>query len=451
MSFTTSWAPNQSTISQIETYTFTAPSGAGNTYIATINGKSVTYTANSTDGLTAAAAATGLYDLLIASTIPELSEITFANPSSGVVTATAQTPGTPFANVPGTSAGLVLSTGNGLSGGISTAHTQANQSPSDVNDAQNWLRANLSTNPPALSRSLPQNGDDVVVANTSIPLLWNLDQLKAIQFNSYTRWQSFTGTIGLPENNPGGYVEWRATDFWFQGPQGSVPAGGLAMVLGFNSGSGSGPTRERYNLQSQKYTLQALAAGQATDEYGIRIRGIHTDNVIIAEGGVSVGVAMLTNETAQLNSVTVSGGAAVGIGKSVTWTTSSGGAAAALTCYGGSVVLNAAPPTTTLNGGARAAFTTDALTWTTITAQQGSTLTWLAGGTITTLTLASSCTLDKSSDARGLTITNSTIDGDTCQIIDPLNAITWTNPTTVREQVTSGPFQFTGTRTVKIV
>lgn len=448
MPVTTLWAPNQAAVAQVETYTFTAPSGIGNTYSATINGKTITY--SSVSGDTAATVATALFNLLSVSTgiAPELTEITFANPSDGVLTATASVPGTPFANITvnGVSGqGLVLSTGNGLANGIATAHTKPNYSPSDVADAQNWLRVNLSVTPPSRTRQLPQNADDIVVANTSVPMLWNLDHLATVQFGTYQRWQSFTGTIGLPENNPGGYTEWRATYLKFVGPQGSVPAGGLVMTLGYNSGSGGGPSRERYDAQSQQVTLNILAAGSAADEYGVRFLGQHTANTFTLLGGVSLGIAMLPGEKANLTSSTVDGGATIGIGAGVTWT-----AASTLTLLGGQAVLNSAPATVSASNGAQVTVTTDQLTWTTFSAQGGCVLTWLAGGTITNLTLTTGSILNKSGDVRALTITNSTIDGDSCQIIDPLNAITFTNATSVKQQVSSGPFVFTGTRTVKV-
>lgn len=436
------WSPNQAAVAQVVTYTFTAPSSVGNTYNATLNGKTVTYA--SIAGDTAALVATGLFNLLNVSSgiAAEFTEITFANPSDGTMTATAKVPGTPFANVPGTSAGLVLSTGNGLANGITTTNTTANKSPSDVNDAQNWLRVT----PPAPGvRAIPVNGDDVVASNSSIPMLWNLDQLAAVQFNTWTRWQSMTGEIGLPENNPRGYKEWRATYFKFIGPQGSVPSGGLVMILGQGS-AGSGPSRERYNVGSQKVTLTVLASGQAADEYGVRFLGVHTENSFKILGGVSLGIAMLDGETSNLSSSTVDGDSALGIGPGLTWTASS-----TLTMYGGSAILHAAPATLALNNGAQVTVAKDELTWTTITAQGGSNMVWLAGGTITNYTATTGSVLDKSNDLRALTITNSTIDGDTCQIIDPLNAITFTNATSVKQQVNSGPFIFTGTRTVRII
>lgn len=442
MATTALWAPNQAAIKQVETYTFSAPNSVGNTYIATINGKSVTY--SSVSGDTATTVATALYELLNEqdSIAAEFTEIEWANPSDGVITATAKVAGTPFANVPGTSLGLVLSTGNGLSNGISTAHTTANASPSDINDAQNWLRV---TAPAPGVRQLPQHGDDVVIANTSIPMLWNLDQLASVRFNTFTRYQTFEGTIGLPDNNPGGYTEWRATYFKITGPAGSVPAGGLQMVLGFDTGSGSGPTLERYDTQSQPTTLVILASGSAGDEYGVRWKGVHSANTFRLLGGVSLGIAMVPGEIATLSSCSMGDGSRLGLGAGVTWT-----AGSTLTMISGSAILNSAPATLTLENGARVEIATDSLTWATITARGGSSIIPVAGGTITNLTLETGSSLDKSSDSRALTITNSTIDGDSCIVNDPLNAITWTNATTVKQRVANGPFRFTGTRTVKV-
>jgi hypothetical protein len=444
MSTTTYWSPNQAAIAQVETYTFSAPIGVGNTYSATINGKTVTYT--SVSGDTAATVATALLALLSVSTsiAAEMNEITFANPSSGVLTATARVPGTPFAGVTVagvTGQGLVLSTGNGLANGIATVHTQVNQSPSDAADPLNWLRVNLSTTPPSRVRALPQSTDDVVLSATTVPILWNADALAAVAFNTLNRYQSMTGQIGLPDVNAAGYVEWRATRFKFLGPQGSVPAGGLALIVGNpNDGlSGSGPSLERYDLQSSQYTLTAL------DGNDIDIIGQHTANSFTTLGSVNLLVAANNSTKSVLSSSSVGPSSTVTIGANVVWT-----AGSTLTVNGGTVVINSAPATVSVANGGQITVTTDQLTWATFTLQGGSTATFLAGGTITTLTMTTSCTLNKSQDARPLTITNSTIDGDTCVINDPLNAITWTNATTVKQQVLSGPFLFTGSRTVKV-
>ncbi len=445
------WSPNQVAVAQVETYTFTAPNSIGNTYTATINGKTVTY--SSISGDTATTVATAMYALLTAtdSVPPELLEVSFDNPSAGVMTATANAPGTPFANVTvdGVSGqGLVLSTGNGLANGITTVHTIANKSPSDVNDPQNWLRV---TSPAPGVRQIPQNGDDEVVANTDQPMLWNLDRLDTVQRNSYQRWQSFTATIGLPENNPNGYVEWRATYYKMSGPAGSTPAGGLSMVLGFPTATGNGPTRERYDLGSQRFTLTVLGASSPQDDYGVKVLGQHTDNVINAHNGVSVGLATSPGEMSRVNTITCDGGATVGVGPGVTFSTNIFGTASTCTSTGGNLILNSPPATLTLNTGAQCTVTTDSLTFPIVSIQGGSLLSMIAGGIITSLTMTVGGSLDKSLDNRTLTITNSTIDGDSCQVRDPLNSIVWTNPTVVKQSVTSGPFVFTGSRTVRVV
>lgn len=423
---TTYWSPNQTSTAQVETATLTGAVAAGNTFSAAINGKTITYTAISGDTL--ALFATGLFNLLTVASPAEFNEITWTNPSTGVVVATAKVAGTPFANVPGTSAGLVFSTGGGFGGTLVQSHTTPNASPSDVNDAQNWLRAGV--------RALPQSTDDLVVNNSSVPLLWNLDQLVGVNLNSYTRWQSFTGTIGLPENNPLGYAEWRATYF-------KISGGSAALVVVLGAGStGSGPTRERYDTTTWQTTMTVLGMGAAADEYGVRWKGTNAANTFTIISG-SLGVAMLVGDVANLASSVIDGNAKVGIGQGVTWA-----AAQTLTMYGGTLIINSAPQTVSLNNGAQMTVTQDALTWTTITAQGGSNQVWLAGGTITTLTMSTSSNLDKSGDKRTLTITNATIDGDTCSFNDPLDAIVFSNAVTVKQQVTQGPFRFTGPKTV---
>lgn len=437
------WAPSQATIAQVETYTFTAPNAPGNTYTATENGKSVTYT--SIAGDTAASVATALFQLLNqTSNIPaEMQEIQFANPSAGVMTATAREAGTPFANVLGTTKGLVMSTGGGLTNGIATVHTQPNQSPSDVSDPLNWLRVM----PPGTPvNSLPQGDDLMVVANSSVPMRWNLDQLAGVQVSGYQRQQSMTGDIGLPVINPNGYYEWRAPYLVLSGPAG----GALQMILG--EGAGTGKTNESYNVGNQLTELTVLGGGTVNFISEVTTSGSSFSsssgssfNTINLLGGVTLNAAMNIGEVANLGNCLVGGSATLNVGAGVEWVPG-----ATLTVNGASASLGSAP-TTIVSAGGSITVVTDGLTWTSITAQLGSTLTWLSGGTIDNIVLTTNSILDKSGDARPLTIIDSTVDGNTCSINDPLNVITYTNPTTVTLQTTAGPFKFTGPRTVKVV
>ncbi len=413
----TNWIGNGQNIAQLDTVTVTAVAVAG-TLTATINGKAIVYTCVTGD--TTTTAASNWLALLSAATVPpEFAEITWANPSAGVVTATASTPGTPF---------TMAATGAGSST-LTQVHTTANSSQSDVGNGANWLRGG--------SPGLPQDTDDVVVDNSSVPLLWNLTALAAIKFNSFTRRQSFTGTIGLPENNPNGYYEYRPTYFQFTGS-----GGGTAMQVLLGQGAGGGPGRERYDVQTQKTTVTVLASGGAQDAFAIRILGTNAANVLAVQGS-SVGVAMITGEVSTIASATVDGGGTLGLGPGVTFS-------GALNVNQGICTTYVAPATCVVNNGAQLAQRGTGLTFASLIARQSSRVTWLAGGTITALTLGTGTIFDKSQDLTALTITNSTIDGDSCQILDPINTITFTNATVVNNNTSTGPFVFGPGRTLKL-
>lgn len=412
---TTFWIGNQRTTAQVDTVTIANAGAVGDTVSVIINTKVISYT-TATGDTTSTIAAALFNQLNSPSAPPEFQELTYAL-SANVITCTAAVPGTPFTMT-------VSFTG---AAAITVVVTTANQSPSDVNDPKNWLRGG--------SNSIPQNGDDVVVADSSVPLLWNLDQLALVQFLSYARWQSFTGTIGLPENNPLGYYEYRPTYFQF------TAAGTLTMQLGVGQ-SGSGPGRERYNTGTTAVVLDVFAAGGALDDFSVRWKGVNVSNVVNITGGVSVGVAMLPAETATVATVIVDSGS-VALGAGVTF-------AGTLTVNGGTAETLCAPGTTVALNGATVVVEGLGLTYNTVTARSGSRLLWLSNSGVGALILQTGAVFDKSQDVRAITVVNSTVDGDTCQVLDPYNAIIWTNATTVNNQVQNGPFTFGPGRTVKI-
>jgi hypothetical protein len=408
----TFWNPNNPNFSQVDTLTGAGTPAAGNTISATINTKSVTYTLISGDTVNTAIA--GLLALLQNASIcpPEFNQITWTSNGTNVITGTATVPGTPFV--------LTSSaTGGGMT--LTRASSAVNISQSDVNSANNWLRNG--------SPSLPQNTDDVVVSGSSVPLLWNLDKLAAVQFNTFTRWQSFTGAIGLPEVNPLGYIEYLPTYFQFSS---SAPT--LNLILGY--GSGTGPGRERYNVGAAKTDVYAIASGSALDQYNIRFLGTHASNTLRVQN-VSLGVATAVGEVANLVFASVDGGGTLVCGAGVVFTSPAG----ELIVNNGAAVISGSINTVLVQNGGQLTQLGDAQTIILITAQDSTTLTWLAGGTIANLNLWASSTFDKSQDLRPLVITNSQIEGDTCTVLDPNGVITWTNPAVVNGQVTSGPFQ----------
>jgi hypothetical protein len=418
--------------SQVDTLTVSAVA-AGGTITATMGIApflvSITYTMTGTDTTSTAAAA--ILALLSASTAPPQFADAQWTVSSNVITATASTPGTPFT--------LSASSAGGAT--MTHAITTPNSSQSDVSNPANWLRLGV--------QALPQNGDDVVLQDSTVPLLWNLSAFAGVSPNSFSRWQSFIGTVGLPLQNPNGYFEYRVTDLQFYPQPGGAssssgsPSTPLAWTLGVGQ-VGSGPTRERYNVGSQQVNLTVIAAGSPSDAYSVHFLGANPSNTLTVGGGVSVGVAMTVGQTAALASATVANGGSLSLGAGVTFS-------GQLTVDSAAAIVTCAVPTTLAQSSSSVTVQSTGLTYNSVTAKGSSRVTWLSNSNIGTLNLQTGSAFDKSKDTRPITITNSAFDGDTTQILDPWGAVTYTNPTAVANAVNSGPFVYPPGKSVKIV
>lgn len=416
---TTYWIGNAQATAQVTTYTVTAVAASG-TLTMTINSKTIVYTC--TGGDTIATATAAWLALLQASTTPpEFQEITWTASSTDKIVATSNVAGQPFT---ATAAGAGGAT-------VSTAATTANSSPNDIGDAKNYRRSG--------SASLPQNGDDLVLQDSAVSMLWNADALSGVKLATFKRWQSYTGAIGLPNYNPAGYYEYRPTRLVLNGPDAST----LPVTLGL--GSGSGPTRERYSFTDQDCTIRILAGGSGENGFAIDLIGTNSANTLYITN-TSLLVAGYPAETAAFTTFSADGGASVSLGAGVT-------VSGTLTLDGASGFLAlAAAPTTlkVINGGSATVEALSSFTFATVTLTGGSTLNWYSSATITTLAMKVSSTFSKTNDLNLMTITNCSIDGDTCQIQDPNNTITFTNPITVNNTVQNGPFVFGTGRTVAI-
>jgi hypothetical protein len=433
MTTQTWWIGNGQTQAQVDTIAITAVANGAN-FNSTINGKIITYVASATD--TASSVATNWAALLGSALVsPEFKQVGFVVNGSSIV-CTAATPGTPFTMTTSASGG----------GALTQTHTTANSSPSDAGNAANWLRNNVP--------SLPQNGDDVIVANSSIPILWNVNALAAVNFNSFTRWQSMTGQIGLPAYNPLGYWEYRPTYFQFSG----APLGNLAVLLGQGS-SGVGPSLEQYNVGSQQATFIVRKTGSPSGTYAVRLLGSNGSNVIQQTGG-TVAVARQVGEAAALASAVVDGGGVLSLGN-ITWGASIGGSSAGpssgapgplgvVTGYNATIELLTAPASVILDQGSAASVPAVGLSFPSVIASASTRLTWLGGSGIVSLVLQTNSILDKSGSVEPMTIGGATIDA-TCQVLDPNNAITWQSPAVINGAITNGIFMTGRGRKVQIV
>lgn len=417
------WVGNAQYTAQVVSGTITAVADGG-TVSATINDKTITFTCGASDTMTTAA--TGLVALLTAQDVPpEFGEEDWTS-SANVVYATANTPGTPFAGMTG---GLVFSAAGGCA--ISQATETANSSPNDVANPLNWRTA-------AGVTGLPVANDDLVFQASAVSLWWNLDYFAGTPFTTITRWGSFTGDVGLLPQNPKGYLEFRP-QYFTCGPLAGVsssagPASTLRLLLGL--GAGDGPQVEAWDVGDQQTTLTVLS-GQF-----VRFLGSHASNTHSITNA-TVSVAALSTESSAFASGKVDGGANLTLGVGVSY-------AGTLTISNGQATMFMAPSTIAASNNSTVTVRSQDTTHPVVTAEGGSSVVWISNSNITSLTLSSSATLDKSQSILPITITTSDIDGSDCQVLDPFSTITWVNATTVRGQVTTGPFTFLGPRTVKI-
>jgi hypothetical protein len=295
----------------------------------------------------------------------------------------------------------------------------ANSGPSDVSLAGNWIRAGAA--------AIPVNGDDIVIQNTSVPMLWNLTALAAVLANTYTRFQSYQGQIGLPDTNANGYPEYRPKYFQLGSNVTALP-----FVVGIPD-TGTGPSLEKYDMQTYRTDFAISGAGSASQQYNIYLLNTHVSSTLRVQN-TQVAMAVDPAETSKLASALSDGGGTIVLGSGVMFS-------GTLTMNNGAAVLGCAPATILVEFGSSLTVLSTGLTYATVTIQNGCSVRWLSNSTITTFTLKANSTFDKSGDPRAMTITTSTVEGDTCTVIDPNSLITWTNPTTVNNQVTSGWYQ----------
>lgn len=404
------WVGKQLKQVQVNLITVGGTPANNQTYSVTTGSKVITYTATGADtNITIAAA---LLVLLKACAEPEFTERTFAASGTLAITDTSNTAGYPFTS---TSA----SSGTGT---LVTTTPTANKSPSDWGDAANFSAG-----------SLPVNGDDIYIDNTSIPILWNLSALSAVKPNSVTIAQSFSsgapgngggapgnlsGTIGLPDTNTIGtaYTEYRPSYLQFAG------IGTGLCSIGTGQGVGSG--RIKLDVGSVATSIYVYNTGSPLDSQlpAVIIKGTSASNTLVVDGG-SVGVAIYGGDTSNLSGgIKVGAGGGVNAATAPTLVLGAGVTWATMTQEGGTVQWTGAGTTFTQYAGTANSFGTGALT----TANVGGTFYPQSTGTIGTLALWSGGTADFTLDTQGRTITNCTVYGNHT-INDPGKSVTWTN------------------------
>ena len=379
---TNRWKGDAPAVAQVITLTV-GSSTAAQTFITTINGKSITYTAGGAE--TTTTIATAIQALLQASTIAEFKEVAWTTATS-VVTGTAATAGVPF---------VVSKSGTGT---YTLATTVASSGPNDASTLANWSTG-----------ALPANTDDLLIDGGS-DILYGLNALSApVALNTLRIKASFTGNIGLPYFNAAGYVEYRTRFF--------PVATTVPVTIG--EGAGTGPTRV-YLATGLVLSLTVLATGTRQSS-GVTVVNAYgftsgTANIVAGDVGFATDDDTLTGT---LTTLTCNTGSTVTVGTSVTVTTANN-AGAKILAYGtittlnntlGPVSLYVAPTTITADGGRVYGYFT---------------------GTVATATFRgqgnrqTDPVLDFSNDPRPRTVANHSFTGGS-SLLDPDKTITFSN------------------------
>ncbi len=372
-----------------DTITLSVPDASTGVSITLTLGSTVTTTQIAAELATAwndatAALGTGYSVTERGANIPQMAEYT-AVASGSTVVFTADVKG-----VPGT---IAASRVTASSGAVSMSNTVAATGPNFANNALNWSGG-----------TLPADTDVAWVENTDVPILYGLDQ-SAIELAALYIPMSFTGTIGLPDQNPNGYPEYRQT-YWQIGP----------AVLEVGDGAGTGSGRIRIDSTADVCALTVLNTGSPLDPDlpALLWKGTNASNTLAQVGG-SVGVAVFGGETATLATVATTGGSLV-TGSGVTLS-------GALVAAGGSWDINSlVDGSLTVNGATVTIDGTGAVDQLTMT---GGSVTYNTSGTLGGSTVLSGpSTLDFGGNQRATTVSNPIdIQGNEAVLLDPFKRL----------------------------
>jgi hypothetical protein len=255
------------------------------TFITTMNGKSITYTADGTGSATTVAAA--IQALLDASTYPEFLEVTWTV-DAAVITGTANTAGKPF---------TVSESGTGT---YTLATPTASAGPDDASLGGNW---SAGTTPAAAEDILVDAGPD---------LLYGLADVASAVYGSVRILASFEGRVGLPyRDEDGDYVQYR----------GRALLVGTAVPVTIGEGEGDGPSLVNLTIATAANVTVLKTGGRAVDDTPVvNIAGCSSGTVNVVGG--DVGIAADDDVlTATVTTLYTSEGTTVVIGRGATVTT----------------------------------------------------------------------------------------------------------------------------------
>lgn len=393
---TRTWLGKATAVAQVTTVQITAYDAA-TTYILTVGGETV-----STDGDTDVnTTATNLAQAWNDATHPYFSGVT-ASADTDTVTLTSDTVGAPF---------VVTSSVSGGTGTIGAASDDtASAGPHHWDTADNWEEG-----------AVPANGDNVILRNSSVSILFGLAQ-SSVTLGSLTIHQSYTGMLGLDSarflsgtsSYSATYDEYRETH---------LEIGATALTIGQKSDVHSpavGSQRVNIDLGSAESAISIHSSGYTAADSSvnapIHLLGTHASNTAVIDGTARVHIGWDESpSSATITSLYVDDSAQVwahGAGVSITTINVTNGYLytsdpTTLTVTGGLVHTDSGDISTlTITGGA--VTRTSSGTVGTVTMRSG-TLYYDGTGTVTSLNLYGDSVCDYTRTAQARTITTLTM------------------------------------------
>lgn len=281
--------------------------------------------------------------------------------------------------------------------------------PNWASDADNWHNPAAPSTP-----TTPQNGDTVIFRNSTVSMLYGLEEFTGDTWAAMEIEASYTGSIGLPTWNTSGYWEYRPT---------SLLVGITSLVVGVGEGSGS--PRLRFNMESVDSAIEVYRTGSSLNDLpAMCFKGSGTNSTLTVHRG-SVGAAVeQAGDTATLASVTMGylesqdRDAEVWLGDGV-------GTVASVTKSGGILHVYDVPITALVQTGGEVDVDGNE-TIAAATIYTGD-LIYYGDGTITSLTVGAAGSVDFSRAQQARTVTSCSLYAG-AKIEDPHGSVTWTNP-----------------------
>lgn len=367
------WVGNAASVSDLWTIVLSG-TVTSQTYTLTINGKSLSYTSTGGDTVaTILAILVTLWNQTSPSNPPEFQELV----ASGVGTVGALTGMIITGKTPGNPSTISVATGGAAT--FTITNTTPATGPNDFANAQNWSGG-----------VAPANSDTLVYDNGSVDCLFNLTTTLTgivVIVNP-----GYSGKIGLPfinANSQVQYAEYRTTSLTL--------AGGTVTI--------NAPLIQRCNVAFGAHlaTVRVLATGQRLDKYTpvvLLIGGNGSSELDITKGDVATSNYLGTTADFPVVNTSFSTNAP----SDVTLNCGAGTTLGVLNQNGGHVTIQSAVTTATLEQ-AGGVLTIQDGSATTVKAMNG-TVNVNTTGTIATIDLYNSATLNFDSDTRAKTVTN---------------------------------------------